>query len=242
MNRILEILVNRTSQRQSDETDTVAPPELSQLDAFGMGNRVLRRSQFDLGRYVVEHEVPGDFVECGVYNGGSAGALALALGGSQKHLWLYDSFEGLPPTLEVDGSEAPELVGHLVGSETLVRESMRVAGLTPERFTIRKGWFKDTFRERLPNKVSLLHIDADWYESVLLSLQTFYHLVSPGGLILLDDFGHWEGCREAFYDFVRACNIKPLLERVGHSQAYWIKDRSHNRDMLVVDENDGQTR
>jgi O-methyltransferase len=64
----------------------------------------------------------------------------------------------------------------------------------------------------------------------MLSLNTFYDLVPDGGIIILDDFGHWEGCREAFYDFIAQRKLKPLLERFGHTQAFWIKERIHNRD------------
>ena len=81
----------------------------------------------------------------------------------------------------------------------------------------------------MSGSIAFLHIDADWYDSVQLALETFYDRVSTGGVIILDDFGHWEGCREAFYDFAADRGIKPLLERFGHTQAYWIKDRTHNR-------------
>jgi O-methyltransferase len=68
-----------------------------------------------------------------------------------------------------------------------------------------------------------LHIDADWYDSVFYSLETFYQRVSDGGFIVLDDFGHWEGAREAFYDFCMEHSIKPLIERTGYTQAFWRK-------------------
>ena len=174
--------------------------------------------------------IAGDFVECGVCNGGSAAAIACELSGSGRHVWLYDSFEGLPAISEIDGKDAERFVGQCVGSEQHVRKAMQIAKVSPSEYTIRKGWFQETFHEQpLPRQIAILHVDADWYDSVMLTLQTFYDLVSDGGLIVLDDFGHWEGCREAFYDFVSQRNIKPLLERFGPTEAYWIKNRLHNR-------------
>ena len=109
---------------------------------------------------------------------------------------------------------------------------MRIAGYYPGDYVIRKGWFENTFKMPLPEKIAFLHIDADWYASVTLALDTFYDRVEDGGIIVLDDFGHWEGCRESYYDFVQKKNIKPLLERFGHTIAFWIKGRTHNRDFV----------
>ena len=95
---------------------------------------------------------------------------------------------------------------------------------------IRKGLFIQTFKQTLPQRIALLHIDGDWYESVLLTLETFYPLVADGGVIILDDFGFWEGCRRAFYEFCRKYRVEPLIERVGDTQAYWIKGKQHQRE------------
>lgn len=213
----------------NNHTETV-PAELLQLKNYSVsGTRTLEKL-YKLGRDVVARDVPGDFVECGVYNGGSAAAMACALRNSTRRIWLFDSFQGMSATSEVDGIEASRYVGALVGNEERVRQAMRTAGLSENRYVIRKGWFADTLQIPLPEQVAQLHIDADWYDNVMLILRTFYDRVSDGGAIILDDFGHWEGCREAFYDFVRERGIKPLLERCGHTQAFWIKGRGHNRD------------
>lgn len=116
-----------------------------------------------------------------------------------------------------------------LGSIDGVKEVMKLVSTSDDQYTIRKGWFDQTFREELPNKVALLHCDADWYNSATLVLETFYPLVVEGGCVVLDDFGYWEGCREAFYDFCEKYSEKPLLEKVGRSRAYWIKHRLNNR-------------
>ena len=210
-----------------------APAELKSIQPFAMGGPQVLEKLNKLGRDVVSRNVPGDFVECGVCNGGSAAAISNAFRDSPRKAWLYDSFEGLPPArAEVDGPDAPAATGLCLGSEAKAREAMRLARFPEANIVVRKGWFADSFKLPLPAQVALLHIDADWYDSVLLSLRTFYDLVSEGGTIVLDDFGHWEGCREAFYDFAAERRLKPLLERFGHTQAFWVKGRTHNRDFL----------
>ncbi len=207
-----------------------ASRELKAINAFSLADLPRLEKLFTLAGDVAQRGVPGDFVECGVYNGGTAAAVACALRDTKRGILLYDSFAGMPETGELDGPDAKAFVGQCVGDEAEVHRAMRLARFPTERYVIRKGWFQDTFvAEPLPEAVAMLHIDADWYDSVLLTLETFYDLVPDGGLIVLDDFGHWEGCREAFYDFAAQRKIKPLLERFGETQAYWIKNRQHNR-------------
>lgn len=186
------------------------------------------KSLINLSADVNSKGIEGDFVECGTYKGGTAAVLSKYMGAGRR-LYLYDSFEGLPETSEKDGAEAAKWVGRCVGSVEDVKEVMKLVQTKEDQYVIRKGWFEQTFREALPNKVALLHCDADWYSSVMIVLDTFYPLIPEGGCIVLDDFGYWEGCREAFYDFCEKRGEKPLLERVGRSQAYWIKAQKHNR-------------
>jgi O-methyltransferase len=211
-------------------TDLRMPSELEQLEAYSMAGPRALQKHYVLGADIESRNIPGDLVECGVCNGGSAAALSLALRQSQRRLWLYDSFEGLPTPGALDGPAAGEFAGQCIGTVDNVKRALDIVGWPEGRRVIRKGWFSDTFMEPLPPEIALLHIDADWYDSCLLALRTFYDRVSDGGIILLDDFGHWEGCREAFYDFIADRHLKPLLERFGHTQAFWVKGRGHNRE------------
>ena len=172
--------------------------------------------------------VEGDVVECGTYKGGSAAVLATGLT-AKRHLWLYDSFEGMPPVSDADGEDARQHVGDCLAREEDVIEVLGLVGVSSAQYTIRKGWFEETFKLPLPPKVALLHCDADWHDSVMAVLEAFYPLVSEGGCVILDDFGYWEGCRKAFYDFCLGHGEMPLLERSGLSQAYWFKGRANNR-------------
>lgn len=206
------------------------PSALEKLQPFTMSSADALRCLYRIGRDLSERGIAGDIVECGVFNGGSAGALACSLGKEPRHFWLYDSFAGMPPASAADGPAAAPYEGKGVGSVEKVREAMRLAGMAETAFTIRPGWFADTFQQPLPERVALIHIDCDWYDSVTLTLRTFYDRVSEGGVVILDDFGHWDGAREAFYDFISERGLKPLVERFGHSQLFWLKGRANNRD------------
>jgi O-methyltransferase len=184
-----------------------------------------------LCEYLNSNQIKGDFVECGTYKGGSAAIISTLL--NDRHLWLYDSFEGMPPTSEKDGDEAKNWVGECAGAIEDLKTILHTVGTDEKSYTIRAGWFETTFKEELPQQIALLHCDADWYDSVTSVLETFYPLVVEGGCVVLDDFGYWEGCREAFYDFCYRHNEKPVLERIGPDQAFWIKGRSNNRQSIA---------
>lgn len=198
---------------------------------YTMSDRIRLSTLNTLAKEISSNHIAGDIVECGVCNGGSAAVMAAGIKESQgRSLWLYDTFAGIPPAQVTDGLLAQTFTGHFVGSEQMVTEALTKVRYPLERVVLKKGLFRDTFKDELPRHIALLHVDADWYESVLLTLQTFYPLVSDGGFIVLDDFGHWEGTRKAFYDFCQGEGIQPLLERVGATQAFWRKGLEHNRD------------
>jgi O-methyltransferase len=178
---------------------------------------------------VNQQRIPGDVVECGVFRGGSSLWLASHMGPNRR-LWCYDSFQGMPAATARDGPDAEPFAGQWVGTVEHLRELMASGGISPERYIIEPGWLKDTLARTPPQTIALLHIDVDWYESVTTALDGLYDRVASGGVVVLDDFGAWEGCREAFYDFCTRRGIKPLLERVGRTQAWWIKGKTHNRE------------
>ncbi len=181
-----------------------------------------------IAQQVAASGISGDVVECGTYRGGSAAVLGTTLRPDQ-HLWLYDSFQGMPETTSADGEHARQYVGKGVASPNDVREVLTKVGVRPEQYTICPGWFAESFQKQAPARVAFLHCDADWYESVLLVLETFYPRMPEGGCVVLDDFGYWEGCREAFYTFCERHNERPLLERFDIDQAWWFKGRQNNR-------------
>lgn len=171
---------------------------------------------------VAARELAGDIVECGTMNGGSAAimAAAIAKGSSNRCLWVFDSFQGLPPTTERDEDATRPLVGACVGDPVRVLEVMRKVRFPRERLRIVEGWFADTFPQAPVGQVSLLHIDCDWYDSVYLCLERFYDRISPGGFLVINDYGIWQGCRAAVDEFFAARGLKPKLHWVDPGTRY----------------------
>lgn len=162
-------------------------------------------------------EVDGDIVECGVYNGDSLCAITSALPG--RRVWAYDSFEGFPPGNPLhDDPVALGLAGAVVGHPSQVARQLH--GLAGE-LQIRAGWFAETFLLPLPERIALLSVDCDLYDSVLLTLRTMANRVVSGGIITVDDWTCFEGCRAAVYDWVIESGERPLLTTFGTGQAYW---------------------
>lgn len=182
--------------------------------------------------------VPGDLVECGVWRGGSAGLLGLATT-QDRRLWLFDSFEGLPEPTEEDVGErrlagrdvaelvraGPEIrpVGHRAASMAQVESFLfGRCGLEPHRVIVTRGWFQDT----LPGgceRIALLHVDGDWYESTRVCLGRLYDLVSPGGWVGVDDFAYWPGCRRAVREHWEGMGGRPECVEVG-TAVWWRKE------------------
>lgn len=201
---------------------------LKQIDMFENYMPYFQESIFHyrLGKYIHDCNIDGDFVETGVYNGMSAAAIALALRDrSDSKIYLYDSWEGFPETTEEkDGKRAAnELAGKIKGDLGETKVKMIKTGFNPDNIIYRVGWFKDTFNESKPEKIALLHIDCDFYDSVLSSLETFYDRVTEKGLIILDDFGAYPGCRKAFYEFCATRKICPLIRSYDHTRIFWNK-------------------
>lgn len=169
---------------------------------------------YSLARRIERNAIPGAIVECGVYKGGSAALLAAASRRSRP-VWLFDSFKGLPPPGEKDGVQAHELFHEGWCGSTLddVREIMDRVGIDRDRVHAVEGWFEETLPERAPETIALLHIDADWYDSVKTCLDRLYDRVAPGGFVVWDDYGRWEGCTRAVDEFLEAQDLSRALER-----------------------------
>jgi O-methyltransferase len=194
------------------------------LRANGFTMLSCRRARL-LNRLAEEIErdgVPGAFVDLGVNNGGSS--VMLSAGAPAREVYAFDSFEGLPDPGDLDGAMSAGWGGELVASEDNVRAAF-TRWAHPERLHIVKGWFEDTFPDAVAEvgPVALMHADGDWYESVKLSLESWYDRVSPGGFVVIDDYGHWEGARRAVDEFRAGRGITTPMRKVDYSGVYWRK-------------------
>jgi O-methyltransferase len=156
-------------------------------------------------RYIERRRIPGVVVECGVAAGGSAALLAMALGRqhSSRVLFLFDTFEGLPPPTvnDPDYDEAVVWTGQCRGTVDEVRALFDRLSIPKERVRYMPGLFQETLHVAPMGAVALAHLDGDWYESTLTCLTAIWPKLSVGGVIQLDDYGRWKGCRKAVDEF-----------------------------------------
>jgi hypothetical protein len=210
---------------------------------FTMTTRERRWSLIEAVRYVAANQIPGDFVEAGVWRGGSsliAGASFAALGDTTRTLWLYDTFEGMTkPTLHDvqarDGLSAAEVFDtKKTGADRSdwcfasledVQATMAQSGYPPAKVRYVKGKVEDTLRDpaNVPDRIALLRLDTDWYDSTKAEMDILYPRLAPGGVLILDDYGHWVGARKAVDEYFYARGIRPMLMRVDESCRVMLK-------------------
>ena len=192
-------------------------------------------------RYVVENDVPGDFVECGVWRGGSVMIIALTLlrlGSTDRALWLFDTFEGMPPPSDEDiqemsGRAASEILAEHeksaadpfwgVAPRTIVEENLRRTGYPSSRIHFIEGDVLTTIPSQAPSQIALLRLDTDWYASTRHELQHLYPRIARDGVLIVDDYGYWRGARKATDEFLASLPARPLLHRIDYTGRMCVK-------------------
>jgi O-methyltransferase len=191
-------------------------------------------------RYVVEAGIPGDIVECGVWRGGSSMMAALTLRElkAERQLWLYDTFEGMPASTERDrrwdgvlAVEKAAAIQEADGPDAKwcyaplddVQRNLRSTGYPEEAIRYVVGKVEQTIPAQAPERIALLRLDTDWYESTRHELEQLWDRLSPGGILILDDYGHWQGAREATDEFFEKRGVRVLLQRVDYSARLAVK-------------------
>ncbi len=173
--------------------------------------------------------VLGDIVECGTARGGSAALMGLTLNAlnANRTLWLFDSFEGIPAPTENDPDRdiAQNYTGDLRGELTEVESLFSRLGILPNTRLV-KGLFNDTLPEAEVENIALLHIDSDWYDSIMVCLECLYDSISIGGIIQFDDYGYWEGARKAVHDFMNRYDLNDPMIVIDYEGRQWIKTKN----------------
>lgn len=179
---------------------------------------------------VIHRGVPGDFIETGVWRGGSCilmRAVLAAHGITDRRVFVADSFQGLPPP---DTDQYPQDRGDehykltfLAVSEEEVRDNFRKYGLLDEQVVFLKGWFKDTLSKAPIDRLAVMRLDGDMYESTMDALSALYNKLSPGGYCIIDDYA-LPGCKKAVDDYRQQHGISAPITQVDWSGIFWRKD------------------
>jgi len=212
----------------------------NQVRPFTMTSSERLFSLYQSIQYVVANKIPGDFVECGVWKGGSCMMMALLLkrlGVNDRKIYLYDTFEGMSEPTEADkqfnGETANDLLNQSVKEDensvwcysTLeeVQSNVFSTGYEPQNFIITKGKVEDSIPGVIPGKIALLRLDTDWYESTYHELIHLYPLLVENGILIIDDFGHWEGAKKAVLQYFNENNLHPFIQRVDYTGRMIVK-------------------
>ncbi len=181
---------------------------------------------------VIKEDVPGDLVETGVWRGGASifmRAVLAAYGDATRKVWCADSFRGLPRPNVADYPADKIAKWHerqeLVVSLDVVKENFARYGMLDAQVEFLEGWFKDTLPNAPIDRCAVIRLDGDMYESTMDALNSLYAKLSPGGFLIIDDYGIPEDtCRRAIHDFRQAHNIREPIVDIDGWGAYWRRD------------------
>ncbi len=209
------------------------------VESFTMTSLERIAGLVDATRYVVEADIPGSMVECGVWRGGSSMCMALALlatGRKARELFLFDTFEGMPEASSADVDYLDRAAGDLLSREREmpleqkkqshllayspldnVQRNMEQTRYPAELVHYVKGRVEDTIPSQAPSRIALLRLDTDWYESTKHELVHLWPRLSLGGIVIIDDYGHWRGSRRATDEYFSEIGLRVMLHRLDYT-------------------------
>lgn len=211
------------------------------VEGFTMTSLERRYHLLQSVRYVIRHRIAGAMVECGVWRGGSMMLVARALnecGDTSRHLYLYDTFDGMSAPTEADRdyanrSAATRLASDLavkkesdvwaISNLVEVKQNMSRTGYPEERIHYIAGKVEETIPASVPAQIAILRLDTDWYESTAHELAHLYPRLVSGGVLIIDDYGFWQGARKAVDEFLAASPDRLLLHRIDNTARALVK-------------------
>jgi hypothetical protein len=229
--------------RYLGETDRIPFPDISPEDLetvrvvgpYTMTSAKRIHVLCEATRYISQTRIPGDIVECGVWKGGSMMAVARTLlgeGDRKRDLYLFDTFEGMTdPTghdVTADGETATALLNSTARSEDReslwciahkdgVRVAMESTHYPIDRIHLIQGRVEETVPAKAPDRIALLRLDTDWYESTRHEMEYLYPRLERGGVLIVDDYGHWMGARKAVDEYLALTGHGLMLHRIDYT-------------------------
>jgi O-methyltransferase len=185
-------------------------------------------------RWITDEKLPGACVECGVWRGGSMMVVArtlLDMGVSDRAMYLFDTYEGMPAPTDADrdlrgrsamtyferkktGDDSADWVRATIEE---VRVNLSRTNYPTEHLRLVKGKVEETIPENAPDSIALLRLDTDWYESTKHELEHLWPRLVPGGICIIDDYGHWAGSRRAVDEYFSSRGLRILMHRIDYS-------------------------
>jgi predicted O-methyltransferase YrrM len=214
-----------------------------ECQAMSMIGKRRLENVLNLAKEKIEHGIPGDFIEAGIWKGGVVALMSAVLkvyGDTARQVYGADSFKGIPPAkpdlYPADeahiGCDELEILSN--NSRVEVESLLQRFGLLSPQVTLVEGWFKDTL-ETIPNEnFALIRLDGDSYESTMQALQALYPKLSDGGSIIIDDYYSWEGCKAAVDEWREDHEIKEPLVDIDWTGVYWTKSSAPDAERTKI--------
>ena len=230
-------LANRLGYRITRLSDRDLAPELREVVRAARPHTRTQSEAIvalhDAVQHVVRAGIPGALVECGVWKGGSLLVIAralLGLGATDRDLFGFDTFTGMPPATREDvrydgkrGTEPSAMNLSVAPSAVDVRGLVLGTGFSSDRLHLVPGRVEDTIPDSAPSEIAVLRLDTDWYESTRHELEHLYPRLASGGILIIDDYGHWQGARQATDEYLARLERPPFLARVDYTVRLAVK-------------------
>ena len=241
--KALRVLFGMENKKQTYSTDFEAfhINIINKVKPYTMTSNERLFGLIEAVKYVIKHDIKGDFVECGVWKGGSMMTIAetlLQLGITDRQLYLYDTFEGMTAPTENDVDSLNRTAAIQLNQEINVKEKSEVwaySGLNEVKKNMSlinypnnnihfiKGDILKTIPDTISESIALLRLDTDWYESTKHEMIHLYPLLQHNGVLIIDDYGFWRGSRKAVDEYIDENNIQILLNRMDETGRIAIK-------------------
>jgi len=212
------------------------------VQPFTMSNPDPIYSLITATRYIIENGIEGDFVECGTWSGGCSMAIALTLrelGETRRNIWIYDTFAGMTKPGEIDVTYGDKVMqalpywqeknGSSSGSDWAnisldqVKTNLVSTNYPMDKIKFIEGNVLETLDDAGPNKIALLRLDTDWYDSTKKEMVVLYPKLSLGGVCIVDDYGAWAGSKQAVDEFMSENLPRPLMHITDWTTRTWVK-------------------
>ena len=213
---------------------------MNECKEFTMTSTERMYGLFSAIQYIVKNNIPGDIVECGVWRGGSSMIIAKTLkllNDTSREIFMYDTYEGMsePTELDVDfsGQVAENKFNKIIDEKGKpvwcyadlfdVSNNMKTTGYPFNKIHFIKGKVEESIPSTIPERIALLRLDTDWYESTYHEFMHLYPILVNKGVLIIDDYGHWQGARQATDKYFSENNINMLLSRIDYTARMGIK-------------------
>lgn len=248
MNIFTKKIIRRIAQSCGYYTNREFPSDFSEQDIkiinsvqpYTMTSAERIFSLIESVRYVINNKIPGDIVECGVWRGGSMMAIAKTLleqNNQEKDLYLFDTFEGMSKPEKIDVSNSnldatKEFDNTKIDIDSSnwcritiddVKSNLFSVNYDKSKIHFIKGKVEETLPMDELKSISILRLDTDWYQSTKQELIHLFPKLSKGGVLIIDDYGFWQGAKKAVDEYIEENNIQILLNRIDHTGRIAVK-------------------